>query len=51
MKRPYKDEWPVEKAMEVLRRESGLHFDPRMVGLFHGILPEILQIKESFGRG
>ncbi|MBF0417512.1 MAG: HD domain-containing protein [Magnetococcales bacterium] len=50
MKRPYKEAWPVEKAMDILQQDSGSHFDPRMVALFRGILPEILRIKESFVR-
>ncbi|MBF0163484.1 MAG: HD domain-containing protein [Magnetococcales bacterium] len=45
MERPYKEAWPVEQAMEVLQKDSGSHFDPRMVELFQGILPEILRIK------
>ncbi|MBF0181747.1 MAG: HD domain-containing protein [Magnetococcales bacterium] len=50
MKRPYKEPWPVEKAVAVLRQDSGSHFDPRMVTIFETILPEILRIKETFGR-
>ncbi|GAB0057842.1 Cyclic di-GMP phosphodiesterase response regulator RpfG [Candidatus Magnetaquicoccaceae bacterium FCR-1] len=48
MKRPYKEEWPVEKAVEVMHKDSGSHFDPKMLELFRGILPEILRIKEAF---
>lgn len=43
--RPYKPAWPVEEAVELLRRESGKHFDPRLVELFLGRLPEILAVK------
>lgn len=45
MKRPYKEAWPVDKALETLRDGAGSHLDPRMVEAFHGILPEILEMK------
>ncbi|MBF0625353.1 MAG: HD domain-containing protein [Magnetococcales bacterium] len=50
MRRPYKPEWPVAQALETLRRDSGAHFDPRMMEIFQRILPEILEIKAEFGR-
>ena len=43
--RPYKPAWPVEEAVDFLRRESGRHFDPQLVELFLGQLPAILEIK------
>ncbi|MEO4046658.1 two-component system response regulator [Pseudomonas sp. CAU 1711] len=43
--RPYKPAWPVEEAVEFLRRESGRHFDPALVELFLGQMPAILEIK------
>lgn len=46
--RPYKQAWPVEEAVAFLREQSGRHFDPRLVELFIGCLPEILQIKERW---
>ena len=46
--RPYKPAWPVEEALEFLRRESGRHFDPELVELFLGILPAILEVKERW---
>lgn len=45
MKRPYKEAWSIEKALENMRAESGSHLEPRLVSLFESILPEILQIK------
>lgn len=45
MKRPYKEAWPIEQAMALLRENSGTHFEPRLVALFESILPEILAIK------
>ena len=36
--RPYRDAWPEEKVLEYLRKESGKHFDPGVVGVFLGLL-------------
>jgi len=46
--RPYKDAWPIEKAVEFLKEQSGKHFDPKLVELFIGILPDILQIRQQY---
>ncbi|WP_374381827.1 HD-GYP domain-containing protein [Pseudomonas fluvialis] len=43
--RPYKKAWTVEAAIELLRAESGRHFDAHLVELFIAELPQILQIK------
>ena len=43
--RPYKPAWPLEEAVDFLRRESGRHFDPELVELFLGQLPAIIDIK------
>ena len=48
MKRPYKEAWPVEKAVEQIRAGSGSHFEPRLVKLFEEILPVLLEIKDSW---
>lgn len=32
--RPYKDAWPLEKAMAVIQADSGTHFDPRFASVF-----------------
>ena len=47
--RPYKKEWPVEKALELIQQESGLHFDPDLVTAFLDSMPDILAVKEKFG--
>ena len=46
--RPYKWAWSVDDAVELIRSESGGHFDPRVVEAFLESLPEILQIKECW---
>lgn len=43
--RPYKPEWPIEKALELIRSEQGHHFDPQLVNQFFEQLPAILDIK------
>ena len=40
--RPYKKAWPIEKAIDLIRQESGRHFDPSLVPLFESILDEVL---------
>ncbi|WP_076539925.1 two-component system response regulator [Shewanella sp. UCD-KL21] len=47
-KRPYKEAWPVEKALELLEKEAGTHFDPQLVPLFVEKLDQILEIKAKF---
>ncbi|TFW22046.1 two-component system response regulator [Massilia arenosa] len=47
-KRPYKDAWPVERAVDYLREQSGRHFDPQLVQLFIAKLPQILEIRERW---
>jgi len=46
--RPYKKAWPVAEALELIRRERGRHFDPALVDVFFGALPEILEIRERY---
>ncbi len=46
--RPYKAAWTVEDALDLLRRESGKHFDAQLVELFLGCMPEILAIKQRW---
>ncbi|RMG33860.1 MAG: response regulator [Gammaproteobacteria bacterium] len=50
MRRPYKEPWPVEKALETLQQDAGSHFDPRLVERFLGIMDEILEIKADWDR-
>jgi putative two-component system response regulator len=46
--RPYKPAWTVEAAVELLQRESGKHFDPKVVEAFLTRLPEITEIKDRW---
>jgi putative nucleotidyltransferase with HDIG domain len=42
-KRPYKEAMPFEEALAILRRDSGSHFDPRLIALFEGIAASLYQ--------
>jgi len=46
--RPYKKAWTVVEAVEEMRKLSGAHFDPELVGHFLTILPGVLGIRERF---
>lgn len=46
-RRPYKDPYPVEVSCEIIRRESGRRFSPRLVEIFLGNLQAILTIKSE----
>ncbi len=45
-KRPYKEAWPIEKAMKVLREDAGSHFDPLIVDAAEAALPRMLEVYE-----
>jgi len=46
--RPYKKAWSVDKSVEMIKSESGKHFEPVMVDLFVESLPEIIEIKNRY---
>lgn len=46
--RPYKPAWSEAESVAFLRRESGRHFEPRLVELFIQHLPEIRHIRELY---
>lgn len=48
MKRPYKEAWPVEKALEEIRNCAGTHFDPDLAEIFFSIEAEIRKIKQRW---
>lgn len=47
-KRPYKDPWEVERALDTLTASVGTHLEARVVEAFHDILPLILTIKDHW---
>lgn len=48
MKRPYKEAWPLEKAIEAIHEGSGTHFEPALVDAFDGVLSRICDTKSSW---
>lgn len=46
-KRPYKDAWPIDRAIKEIQRCSGSHFDPIVVSAFTEALPRIRLIHEK----
>lgn len=47
-KRPYKDPWPFEKAVNLIREERGQHFDEDVVDAFISVLDEIESIYKLY---
>ena len=46
--RPYKKAWSVDDAIAHIQKESGAHFDPDLVELFVGILPQVVAVKAKW---
>jgi len=42
-KRPYKEAWPIEKALEEIDSQRGIQFDPRMVESFLQLPGDVLE--------
>lgn len=47
--RPYKQAWPMQKALDYLKSEIGGHFDPDCVRAFLVRLDEVAQIMKEYG--
>ena len=47
-KRPYKEAWSHERAVEEIARLAGSHFDPVLVGIFGDIHDEFARVRELF---
>jgi putative two-component system response regulator len=48
-KRPYKSAWPIEKAIELINREKGHHFDPKLATAFLDNIAKVKEIMEKHG--
>jgi HD-GYP domain-containing protein (c-di-GMP phosphodiesterase class II) len=46
--RPYKEAWPMEKAIAQIEEQSGKQFDPKVVEALKNIIPDILAIESRF---
>ena len=44
-KRPYKEAWPADAALELIRKESGAAFDPLVVQAFLAVAPDIVKLR------
>ncbi len=47
-KRPYKDAFPVDKAVAIMKEGRGSHFDPKVLDVFLEHLGEVREIFERF---
>lgn len=46
-RRIYKEPWPLDRVIAVLRRDAGTHFEPRLVNLMLDNLPIFLEIRKA----
>lgn len=46
--RPYKEAWPIEKALTYIKEERGKHFDPTLIDCFLNVFSEILKVKDQY---
>ncbi len=38
-KRPYKEPFPLDEALEIIAKSAGVHFDPALVERFNALAP------------
>ena len=46
-KRLYKEAWSIEDSCVEIKRNSGKHFDPKLVEVFEQILPDLIKITKE----
>lgn len=46
--RPYKKPWAIEDAVAHIQAQAGQHFDPHLVTLFVGLVPQWLEIRQRW---
>ncbi|MDC0673537.1 response regulator [Nannocystis radixulma] len=46
--RPYKPAWPLEAALDLMRKNAGSHFDPHLTEVFLLHIDEVLAIRDRF---
>ncbi|MCL6270639.1 two-component system response regulator [Sansalvadorimonas sp. 2012CJ34-2] len=46
--RPYKRAWSVDEAIDWIEQQSGTHFEPRLVQAFRRVLPEALEVMNTY---
>jgi putative two-component system response regulator len=47
-RRPYKSAWPVVRAVDYIRQQSGRHLDPEVVDAFCASIDEALRLSQQF---
>jgi putative two-component system response regulator len=47
-KRPYKEAWPVEKAVEEIKSQVNRHFDPQIIEAMLSCLPDLIAINAKW---
>ncbi len=47
-KRPYKEPWSTERALEIIEQEGGKHFDPHFASLFAGMGDQLAEIRKKW---
>jgi response regulator RpfG family c-di-GMP phosphodiesterase len=47
-KRCYKEAWPIEKIIDLIKEQSGQQFDPKLVQLFEENIDELVAIREKY---
>ncbi|MBO4390362.1 MAG: HD domain-containing protein [Lachnospiraceae bacterium] len=47
-KRCYKEPYPIEKALDIIRKDAGTHFDPQVAEAFLGAEEQVRKIAETF---
>lgn len=43
-KRPYKEAWSIEQAVQFMQENAGSHFDPEVIGALESAMPRILEV-------
>ena len=49
-KRPYKDAWPIEKAVALIKEDAGSHFDPDVAQVFLDQLDDFIAIRDKWAK-
>jgi putative two-component system response regulator len=47
--RPYKRAWSFDDAIAFLCEQAGKHFDPALIKVFEGLLPQVQAVAAEFG--
>ncbi len=47
-KRCYKKSMSLEKVLEIMKQDAGIHFDPKLIDIFFKNLDKFLEIKERY---